>query len=79
MGEVDGVVMGRADDGGVHALVGDVELLVMAGGMVGIGGFWWVDDGGQLLVVCAEQKDGGWVWCQGCKVGPLSGRVEGRW
>ena len=79
MGEVDGVVMGRADDDGVHALVGDVELLVMADGMVGIGGFWWVDDGGQLLVVCAEQKDGGWVWCQGCKVGPLSGRVEGRW
>ena len=82
MDGVDGVVMGRADGGGgvVHVLAGDVELLVMAGGgMVGIGGIWWVDDGGQLLVVCAEQKDGGWVWCQGCKVGPLSGRVEGRW
>ena len=81
MGGVDGLVMERADDGGVvvHVLDGDVELLVMAGGMVGIEGIWWVDDGGQLLVVCAEQKDGGWVWCQGCKVGPLSGRVEGRW
>ena len=66
MDGVDGVVMGRADGGGlVH---------VMYGGMVGIGEIWWVDDGGQLLLVCAEQKDGGWVWCQGCKVGPLSGR-----
>ena len=76
MDGVDGVVMGRADGGGVvHVLAGDAELLVMAGGMVGIGGIWWVDDdGGQLLVVCAEQKVGGWVCCQGCKVGPLSGR-----
>ena len=67
-------------DGVMMVLDAGGELvLVMAGGcgMVGIGGLWWVD-GGQLLLVCAEQKDGGWVWCQGCKVGPWRGE-GGRW
>ena len=78
MDGVDGVVMGRADDGEGHVLVGDEQLLVMAGGGTeDIGGLWWVG-GGLLLVACAEQKDGGWVGCQGCKVGPWSG-VGGRW
>ena len=46
MDEVDGVVMGRADDGVVHVLDGDGGLLVMDGdGGTSIGGLWWVGGG----------------------------------